>query len=190
MLTARSSEENEASRRIKTEFLTAMEGAGNENQARFLMIGATNRPQELDDAMRRRFVKRLYVALPEQRDRECLLRKLLSKNQHNISEKEFFKLAKKTEGFSGADLKNLCNDAAMGPVRELGANVMTATANDLPPISYKHCRQALKSTSPSVATADLKAYLEWNDLYGTKPSSEKGTVDTESDHESSDDEEN
>jgi SpoVK/Ycf46/Vps4 family AAA+-type ATPase len=188
MLTARKADENEASRRMKTEFLVQLDGAGDKSEAHVLLIGATNRPQELDDAARRRFVKRLYVALPETKDREVLLRNLLSKNHHIITDKEFAKLAKNTKGFSGADLKNLCTDAAMGPVRQLGANAMTASADDLPPISYKHCRQSLKSTSPSVAQADLIAYLEWNETYGTKASI-PDDIDTESDHESIDEEE-
>ena len=61
MLTQRSETENEASRRIKTEFLIQLDGAGNGGEERLLLIGATNRPQELDEAARRRLVKRLYI---------------------------------------------------------------------------------------------------------------------------------
>ena len=75
MLTVRKADENEASRRMKTEFLVALDGAGNEKKGHVLLIGATNRPHELDDAARRRFVKRLYVALPEMKDREVLIRR-------------------------------------------------------------------------------------------------------------------
>jgi SpoVK/Ycf46/Vps4 family AAA+-type ATPase len=185
MLTIRKSDENEASTRIKTEFMTQMDGAGNESKAHVLMIGATNRPQELDDAIRRRFVKRLYVPLPEMKDREVLLRKLLSKNYHVITDKEFGRLAIKTDGFSGADIKELCTEAAMGPVRQLGSQVVHARAENLPPISYKHCRQAVRSTKPSVAPADLKVYLEWDENYGTKVLLEEYGNDTESDCESS-----
>jgi len=189
MLTVRKADENEASRRMKTEFLVALDGAGNEKKGHVLLIGATNRPHELDDAARRRFVKRLYVALPEMKDREVLIRRLLGKNDNNIADKEYSKLAKNTEGYSGSDLKNLCSDAAMGPVRELGKGAMDATAKELPPISYKHCRQALKSTSPSVSQEELQVYLEWNQTYGTKAFSADLDNDTESDRESSDEEE-
>jgi len=58
LLTARKADENEASRRIKTEFLVQLDGTGTSGQGRVLAIGATNRPHELDDAARRRFVKR------------------------------------------------------------------------------------------------------------------------------------
>ena len=58
LLTQRKSDENEASRRIKTEFLVQLDGTGTSGQGRVLVIGATIRSYELDDAARRRFVKR------------------------------------------------------------------------------------------------------------------------------------
>lgn len=66
LLSARSDADQESSRRIKTEFLVQLDGAntfGNE-EARILLIGATNRPNDLDEAVRRRLVKRLYIPLP------------------------------------------------------------------------------------------------------------------------------
>lgn len=65
LLSQRSESEHESSRRIKTEFLVQLDGAGTKSDERILVIGATNRPQELDDAARRRLVKRLYIPLPE-----------------------------------------------------------------------------------------------------------------------------
>lgn len=64
MLSQRSDSEHESSRRIKTEFLVQLDGASTDSGERLLVIGATNRPQELDEAARRRFVKRLYIPLP------------------------------------------------------------------------------------------------------------------------------
>ncbi|CAG9829809.1 unnamed protein product [Diabrotica balteata] len=68
LLSQRSDTEHESSRRIKTEFLVQLDGATTDNEERILVIGATNRPQELDEAARRRFVKRLYIPLPEYED--------------------------------------------------------------------------------------------------------------------------
>lgn len=65
LLSQRSDTEHESSRRIKTEFLVQLDGATTDNDEKLLVIGATNRPQELDEAARRRFVKRLYIPLPE-----------------------------------------------------------------------------------------------------------------------------
>ena len=67
MLSQRNENEHESSRRIKTEFLVQLDGATTDNDERLLVIGATNRPQEVDEAARRRFVKRLYIPLPNKK---------------------------------------------------------------------------------------------------------------------------
>lgn len=61
MLTARSETEHEASRRLKTEFLVCFDGMQTSDQDRIVLIGATNRPQDLDDAVQRRFVIDLTI---------------------------------------------------------------------------------------------------------------------------------
>eukprot|EP00980_Cylindrotheca_fusiformis_P017813 scaffold5631_cov117-Cylindrotheca_fusiformis.AAC.1 len=181
LLTQRKASENEASRRIKTEFLVQLDGTGTTGQGRVLVIGATNRPQELDEAARRRFTKRLYIPLPSENDRRILLNVMLNKNNHRLTKEDVEKLAKETEGFSGADLKALCTDAAMGPIRQLGSKALSIEINDVPAISFKHFRRSLKGTRPSVAPTDLVQYEEWDMIYGSKRACEE-------DDDSSDDE--
>lgn len=178
LLTQRKADENEASRRIKTEFLVQLDGTGTSGQGRVLVIGATNRPQELDEAARRRFVKRLYIPLPDANDRCCLLKVLLEKNHHTLSTTDVEKLAADTEGFSGADLKALCADAAMGPIRQLGAKALDTAVEDLPPISVKHFRQSLRGMHASVSAKDVVQYVEFDQTYGSRrASAEEGDED-------------
>ena len=127
-------------------------------------------PQELDEAARRRFTKRLYIPLPIEDDRKILLQVLLKTNNHVLTETEINLLAEETEGFSGADLKSLCTDAAMGPIRQLGTKALEISVNDVPPISFKHFKKSLKGTRPSVSPGDLTQYVEWDKTYGTKRS--------------------
>ena len=68
ILTKRSSEEHDASRRLKTEFLIQLDGVGSSN-TRILVIGATNRPFDLDEAALRRLSKRIYIGLPDKKSR-------------------------------------------------------------------------------------------------------------------------
>jgi fidgetin-like protein 1 len=166
LLTARKADENEASRRIKTEFLVQLDGVA--SKARVLVIGATNRPGELDEAARRRFTKRLYIPLPTREDREQLLRVLLLSTAHKLKDGDIIQLSRDTEGFSGADLTSLSADAAMGPLRELGSKFLEIDKKDVPPIALKHFKRALRGTKPSVAPQDLVHYEEWDKLYGTK----------------------
>jgi SpoVK/Ycf46/Vps4 family AAA+-type ATPase len=98
LLSQRSDEDRESSRRLKTEFFVQMDGAGNDSSERILLIGATNRPQELDDAARRRFVKRLYIPLPDEHGRQQIVRNLLRKDRHDLTDEEIISLAELTDG--------------------------------------------------------------------------------------------
>ena len=175
LLSQRNSNENEASRRLKTEFLVQLEGVGSgdaSNKERVLVVGATNRPQELDEAARRRFVKRFYVPLPDDDARTTLLKTLLAKNRHCLTEADIEGyLVPKTDGFSGADMRNLCQEAAMGPMRDVGSKLFAAGGSidesQIPPISLKHLDAALAVTAATVAQSDLEQYEAWNATFGS-----------------------
>lgn len=118
MLSKRSSEENEASRRLKTEFLIQFDGVGS-SKTRILVIGATNRPYDIDEAALRRLSKRIYIGLPDSDARKGLINKLLKEVPHKISQNELNEIVRMTEGYSSSDLNALCKEAAMEPVREI-----------------------------------------------------------------------
>ena len=113
----------EGTRRIKTEFLVQLDGITSAKESgNILVIGATNRPQDLDEAARRRFVKRLYIPLPDAETRRSLFTILLKKNDNTISDAEVDELTRRSEGYSCADIHNLCREAAMGPIRDISVN--------------------------------------------------------------------
>uniref|UniRef100_T1H577 AAA+ ATPase domain-containing protein n=1 Tax=Megaselia scalaris TaxID=36166 RepID=T1H577_MEGSC len=87
-----SDNEHESSRRIKTEFLVQLDGAATSEEDRVLIVGATNRPQELDEAARRRLTQRLYVPLPELEARIHILKNLLKTIVNEIKDEEFTKI--------------------------------------------------------------------------------------------------
>ncbi len=71
---------------------------------------------------------------------------------------------------SGADLRALCTEAALGPVRELTIHYQDLSRinlEDVPPISYRHFSEALDVVSPSVSGQDLQKYVTWNTEFGT-----------------------
>ena len=125
-------------------------------------------------------MKRFYIPLPEWRDREILLRTLLKTNVHVLSDDEITKLSSATHGYSGADLKALCTDASMGPIRDLGAGAMKVAKEDVPPISYKHFLRSLKAMNPSVSEEDLNDYIKFNDTYGNKSGKDDDDDDSKS----------
>ncbi|KAK2973773.1 hypothetical protein RJ640_018981, partial [Escallonia rubra] len=110
--------EHEAMRKIKNEFMTHWDGLLTKSGERILVLAATNRPFDLDEAIIRRFERRILVGLPSVENREMILKTLLAKEKVDKG-LDFKELATMTEGFSGSDLKNLCTTAAYRPVREL-----------------------------------------------------------------------
>ncbi|KAJ7109306.1 hypothetical protein C8R44DRAFT_802169 [Mycena epipterygia] len=106
-----------AHRGVLTEFMQEMDGLRSSKDDSVIVIGATNRPFDLDDAVLRRLPRRLLVDLPGEREREEIL-KILLRDETLGSDLDPKSLAKKTESFSGSDLKNLCVSAALDAVKE------------------------------------------------------------------------
>ncbi|CAL8359238.1 unnamed protein product [Boreogadus saida] len=167
LLCERSEREHEASRRLKTEFLLQFDGVQSGGDDRVLVMGATNRPQELDDAALRRFVKRIYVALPDEETRLKLLTRLLGKQGELLNQKELAHLAKVTAGYSGSDLTSLAKDAALGPIREMGPEQVKSVAiSEMRRMRLKDFEDSLKRIKPSVSPQTLGLYVKWNKDFG------------------------
>ncbi|KAL1281846.1 hypothetical protein QQF64_000649 [Cirrhinus molitorella] len=167
LLCERREGEHDASRRLKTEFLIEFDGVQSGGDDRVLVMGATNRPQELDEAVLRRFAKRIYVALPTEETRLKLLKNLLSKHKTTLSQKELSQLARMTEGYSGSDLTSLAKDAALGPIRELRPEqVKSMPANQMRDIRFNDFVESLKRIKRSVSPQTLDQYVRWNRDYG------------------------
>ncbi|KAG2158392.1 uncharacterized protein EDB93DRAFT_1238140 [Suillus bovinus] len=106
-----------AHRGVITEFMQEMDGLKSSREDRVIVIGATNRPFDLDDAVLRRVPRRLLVDLPGEKEREEIL-KILLRDETLAPEIDLKVLATKTESFSGSDLKHLCVSAALDAVKE------------------------------------------------------------------------
>ncbi|PAV66014.1 hypothetical protein WR25_19444 isoform B [Diploscapter pachys] len=129
LLTARKDNETEVSRRMKTEFMVQLDGASSSTEDRILIIGATNRPYELDDAILRRFPKRILIDLPDERARAELLHKTLAKHKmlDGLTDYDIRWIARSTDFYSNADLVALCKEAAMVPIRDMDRNKIAKT---------------------------------------------------------------
>ncbi|CAM9609533.1 unnamed protein product [Ectocarpus sp. 6 AP-2014] len=163
VLSARGEGEHEASRRLKTEFLVQLDGAGQGGDDRLLVLAATNLPQELDEAALRRLSRRVYVPLPDPPARKALISGLLGQQKGNIKGASLASLVDMTEGYSGSDLKQLCKEAAMQPIRaDLGTRVRTVAVKDVRGINLDDFRAALPKVLPSVSRKTVERYEEWN----------------------------
>ncbi|KAE9445568.1 hypothetical protein C3L33_22535, partial [Rhododendron williamsianum] len=119
--------ESETSRRIKTEILVQMQGVGH-NDDKVLALAATNTPYALDQAIRRRFDRRIYIPPPDLKARQHMLKVHLGDTPHNLTESDFESLAPKTEKFSGSDIAVCVKDVLFEPVRKTQAAIQLCMA--------------------------------------------------------------
>ncbi|CAA7050727.1 unnamed protein product [Microthlaspi erraticum] len=167
IMSTRSTSENEASRRLKSEFLIQFDGVTSNPDDLVIVIGATNKPQELDDAVLRRLVKRIYVPLPDSNVRKLLFKTKLKCQPHSLSGGDIDNIVRETEGYSGSDLQALCEEAAMMPIRELGANILTIQANKVRPLRYDDFRRSMAVIRPSLSKSKWEELERWNSEFGS-----------------------
>ncbi|KAJ2512109.1 mitochondrial dynamin GTPase Msp1 [Coemansia sp. RSA 1939] len=116
-LRTRGTTEHEVSSTMKAEFMTLWDGLTSTDAMRVVVLGATNRPNDIDAAILRRMPKRLYIKPPGAEQRRQILDIMLS----NVRLEQGFaleKLVANTNGMSGSDLKEMCRNAAIKPLRE------------------------------------------------------------------------
>ena len=115
----RSEGEADSSRRVKTEFLVQMDGVGKDvaGAGRVLVLGASNVPWDLDAAIRRRFEKRVYISLPEEKARTYMFKMHTGDTPNDLTEKDFEELGKLSGGASGSDIEVIVKEALMEPLR-------------------------------------------------------------------------
>ncbi len=160
---ARSASEDETTRRVKNELLRGLE-ALNEAPNTYC-IASTNVPWDLDDAVIRRFERRLLVPLPDAADRKLLIESHLGPgivSEHVVAH---------SEGYSGADLVSVCRSAAMVGVRELlqQSHSMSESQKVLArprPVAQGDVLQALQSIRSSVGKETALRHLAWASQFG------------------------
>eukprot|EP00027_Filamoeba_sp_ATCC50430_P015882 CAMPEP_0168570164 /NCGR_PEP_ID=MMETSP0413-20121227/16571_1 /TAXON_ID=136452 /ORGANISM="Filamoeba nolandi, Strain NC-AS-23-1" /LENGTH=434 /DNA_ID=CAMNT_0008602761 /DNA_START=87 /DNA_END=1387 /DNA_ORIENTATION=+ len=175
--------EHEAMRKIKNEFMTHWDGLKTKENERVLVLAATNRPFDLDEAVLRRMSRRILVDLPTAENRVKIFKVILSKEdlEPNL---DFEQLSKMTEGFSGSDIKNLCVAAAYQPIREvleqerieeetkqLGLSASQSKPEkqiSLRPLTMKDFEKSLSQISASVSedATSVAELRKWNEMYG------------------------
>ncbi|KAK5467429.1 mitochondrial dynamin GTPase Msp1 [Exophiala xenobiotica] len=123
VLGTRHSGEHEASGMVKAEFMTHWDGLASANSAgrpqRILVLGATNRMQDIDDAILRRMPKKFPISLPNTSQRLKILKIILKDTKVDSAQLDLEYLSRVMAGMSGSDIKEACREAAMTPVREM-----------------------------------------------------------------------
>uniref|UniRef100_A0A668RKN1 Katanin p60 ATPase-containing subunit A1 n=1 Tax=Oreochromis aureus TaxID=47969 RepID=A0A668RKN1_OREAU len=171
------SDEHEASRRVKSELLIQMDGVGGalegDDPSKLVMVlAATNFPWDIDEALRRRLEKRIYIPLPSAVGRVELLRINL-REVDLATDVNLDLIAEKIEGYSGADITNVCRDASMMAMRRriqgLSPEEIRALSKEelQMPVTMEDFTLTLKKISKSVSAADLEKYEAWMAEFGS-----------------------
>lgn len=190
--------EHEASRRVKTELMVQMDGVSEDADAEnagedggegeeagpgrktVIVLAATNTPWDLDEALRRRLEKRVYIPLPDLEGRKELFR-INMRSVELDADVNLDELAEKSAGYSGADVANVCRDASMMSMRRIMEQArkqglsrdhiqsMLKEQKDAlnTAVSRADFLTALSKVNRSVSDQDLHRYQEWMNEYGS-----------------------
>ncbi|GKU89026.1 hypothetical protein SLEP1_g3221 [Rubroshorea leprosula] len=110
--------DHEALTNMKTEFMALWDGFTTDQNARVMVLAATNRPSELDEAILRRLPQAFEIGIPDQRERAEIL-KVILKGERVEETIDYDRVARLCEGYTGSDLIELCKKAAYFPIRDL-----------------------------------------------------------------------
>lgn len=164
--------EHEASRRMKAQLLTRLEGIDGSCESNVFVMAATNFPWDLDEALLRRFQKRVYIPLPDEEGRESILNMYLGEYIcHDFDTQGF---VKKLDGYSCADIANLCRDVAQIVFDKQTQHLDTQQWLNMPAedakvfVTNEDFESALKKRKSSVDKNTIKKYEEWRQLKGAE----------------------
>ncbi|KAJ0235702.1 AAA-type ATPase family protein [Hirschfeldia incana] len=184
--------EHEAMRKMKNEFMINWDGLRTKDKERVLVLAATNRPFDLDEAVIRRLPRKLMVNLPDSANRSKILSVILAKEEM-AEDVDLEAIANMTDGYSGSDLKNLCVTAAHLPIREIlekekkERHVAQAenrpmpqsyNSTDIRPLNMNDFKTAHEQVCASVSTdsSNMNELQQWNELYGEGGSRKKTSL--------------
>ncbi|MGQ4890970.1 MAG: AAA family ATPase [Candidatus Njordarchaeia archaeon] len=167
LASTREGSENDAMRRVKTTLLSQMDGLYSKKGERLVVIAATNLPEDIDPAFRRRFEKRIYVPPPNKEARKEIF-KIHLKGIEVSNDVDFDKLAELTEGYTGSDIALIVREASMRPIRELAEAGKLADKNSKPrKVNMEDFLYALKIIRPSLNVREIKKYEEWAERFAS-----------------------
>lgn len=168
----------EVEKRVVATLLTEMDGIGGDGdfklEERVIVIATTNRPNAIDPALRRpgRFDREIEIGIPDAPARLSILRVLLAKTPHDLTEDQLHSLASRTHGYVGADLGAVVRDAGTNAIKRCiyaaPSTADTPSDTSLPMLTYSDVEASLAHIRPS---ALREVFIEtpqvrWSDVGG------------------------
>ncbi len=156
-------------RRVKTQLLSEIQGIKSGSKKPLLVLGATNRPWDIDAAMLSRFEKKVYVPLPDLTARVGIFKIHTAGINMALTEEDFIELGVRSEGYSGRDISNVCREVIMLPIRELDMSGLLENSDQeviVRDLNLKDFTKTLKKVKPMTTNAALKRYEQWAKDFG------------------------
>lgn len=152
--------------RVRNQFLKEMDGIVDKGKnLHVYVIGATNKPWDLDWAFIRRFQKRILVPLPDHHTR-LMMFKLYSINLQLAQDVDLHELARLSEGFSGSDIRDVAQSAQLKLIGEFFESGKASDKKAKPrALTMDDFRQTLEERKPSVSLDMLSMYNRWSDAF-------------------------
>lgn len=172
LLRARNSTDHEATAMMKAQFMSFWDGLITDSNCTVIIMGATNRPQDLDRAILRRMPATFNVPMPNAAQRHQIL-KLILENEPVSDDVDIIKIARCTEGFSGSDLRELCRNASVYRVRDYMKNTERATTS----ADGEEYHDALRPITMEDLTVSLNKMKDSKMHCGTMPLSTRIELD-------------
>ncbi|KAJ3031773.1 UNVERIFIED_CONTAM: hypothetical protein HDU68_000060 [Siphonaria sp. JEL0065] len=161
------------------EWMLEWDGINSKGSDGIIVVGATNRPFDLDEAVLRRLPRRLFVNLPDGSERSSILDLILTDEKLAPNRTEVLEyIVAETNGFSGSDLKNLCIAAALGSVRRvLEEEKTTGVVSATRVLEKRDFENALESGDVVPSLSDkaelMKELVKWDKVYGIRAGGRK-----------------
>ena len=156
-------------RRVKTQLLSEIQGVKSRGDKPLLVLGATNRPWDIDTAMLSRFEKKVYVPLPDLPARVGIFKIHTAGINMALTEEDFIELGVRSEGYSGRDISNVCREVIMIPIRELDMGGLLEESDQeviVRDIALQDFMKTLKKVKPMTTDKALDQYEEWAKEFG------------------------
>ncbi|MFX1357718.1 MAG: AAA family ATPase [Promethearchaeota archaeon] len=164
-----SGHEGGGERRVKTQLLQEIQGVKSTHDKPLLVLGATNRPWDIDTAMLSRFEKKVYVPLPDMPARAGIFKIHTEGINSALTDEDFIELAVRSEGYSGRDISNVCREVIMLPIRELDMGGLLEDSGQevkVRDINLKDFIKTIKKVKPMTTGKELQRYQDWAAEYG------------------------
>jgi vacuolar protein-sorting-associated protein 4 len=154
-------------RRLKTQFLIEMDGMKSKKGDHIVVLGATNRPWDLDAAFRRRFERRILVPIPEFEARVRIF-EIHTKGIDLAPDVDFNLLGEKTDGYAGSDIALICREASLQPIREMDASGAIRDKDVMArAVNLQDFLEALQNVRSVVSPEEQARYIEWDNTHGS-----------------------